>query len=457
MTPRKAVNLRGGGRRAGLLLAVLLLVAPVWGAATAQEANGEQDLPLAEELDLEIIQSPAEPPVDTRWQELLGRGDWIVVKVGSALFGVVYGNGTSPLSPTVFVYYERLLAQAEVHNTSGGLLREGDLVLRTVMAQSFEALWEFRDGNGDGLFHPPRLTDFLTGTEDFPRKFLNLSLDWDLEDLAVVTEGDAPSVNFNVTARNLPYTRTRPAEEVGDGLVSEVTFAFHLRVDRTLETLDVNVYRVVVDETGHPVTPFEFNRTEEVRGVAVNSSFKYDHYLLGWDFADEDSRLALSTALVVGAFTPEKVRRWVDVPFHIEGDTDGEHFDEGRTLNRPLLLTDDQFLFRDEWSRVGHLEWTSDVAVDGAPAQMTFQLHDAGKILHHLFRGFWMVGMFIYPPGDAILHDPGMGAGVFIPVALGDVPFGLGPYLAQLAVVSLAVVGLAVYRFLGRKPGSPPA
>jgi hypothetical protein len=430
------------------LLALLMLASPFAAMAAAQEEP-------ADGRDLQI-------EVSTGVTDRLGGGEWVKIEVGTTIFAVVYGTAdTNPNSPKILVEYERYLGAAEIYNVEEELLGTHPLPVRTFMAQGFEAMFEFADRDGDGLFHvPDSYVDLLLDDFDFPRKALSLRQNWTLEDLVESTNDNRTmtTVTFDISAYDLPYTLVRPEDAMGDGALNQITLSFEVNVDLVEKTLDVPIYKIVIDETRHIITS-ELNRTESVTGVVVDGDFKYDHYIEGWDWGGDDSRLALATGVMVGNFVPEKVARIVHLTFGEHGREDGNEYDDERTVEGPTLITADSMQFEDQWERIGRLRWVSDVEVDGEMMRMSFQLHGVKRIdmrLHDagvLFRGLAFGGAFVYPQGEVIFHDPSLNASVFVPNTATVGPFAaLAPYFIQLGVVTLAIVGLVAFRALRRKP-----
>ncbi|MCJ2532272.1 MAG: hypothetical protein LN413_08265, partial [Candidatus Thermoplasmatota archaeon] len=187
--------------------------------------------------------------------------------------------------------------------------------------------------------------------------------------------------------------------------------------------------------------------------------FKYDHYIQGWDWGGEDSRLALATNVLVGNFVPEPVARIVHLTFGEKARHEGNEVDEERPVDGPTLITADSMKFEDEWERIGRLRWVSEIEVDGELMRMSFQLHRVMPLGMRIaaggafFRGLVFGGAFIYPQGDVIFHDPSLDASVFVPATAEGGPFAaLAPYFIQLGVVTAAIVGLVAYQVVRRKP-----
>ncbi len=430
------------------LLALLMLASPFAAMAAAQEEP-------ADGRDLHV-------EVSTGTTDRLGGGEWVKIEVGKTVFAVIYGTAqTNPNSPKILVEYERYLGAAEIYNSSDVLLGRHPLPVRTFMAQSFEAMFEFADRDGDGLFHvPDSFVDLLLDDFDFPRKALSLKQEWVLENLLEETN-DArtmTTVTFDISAYNLTYNLVRPDDATDDGVLNQITLSFEVNVDLVETTLEVPVYKIVIDETKHIVTSV-IDRTENVTGVVVDGDFKYDHYIQGWDWGGEDSRLALATNVLVGNFVPEPVARILHLTFGPHAREDGNRYDGNRTVDGPTLITADSMQFEDEWERIGRLRWVFDVEVDGELMRMSFQLHRVMPLGMRIaeggafFRGAIFGGAFIYPQGDVIFHDPSLNANVFVPSTSAGGPFAaLAPYFIQLGVVTAAIVGLVAYQVLRRKP-----
>ncbi len=430
------------------LLALFMLASPFAAMAAAQEEP-------ADGRDLQV-------EVSTGVTDRLGGGEWVKITVGKTVFAVVYGTAaTNPNSPKILVEYERYLGAAEIYNAEGELLGTHPLPVRTFLAQSFEGMIEFADRDGDGLFHvPDSLVNVLLDDFDIPRKALSLRQNWVLEDLVNETNDDRTmtTVTFNISAYDLPYTHVRLEDATGDGVLNQITLSFEVNVNLMETTLEMPIYKIVISED-RGIISAEIDRTESVTGIVVDGDFKYDHFIQGWDWGGEDSKLALATHVLVGNFVPEPVARIVHLTFNETARHDGNVTDVERPVDGPTLITADSMLFEDEWLRIGRLRWVSDVEVDGEMMRMSFQLHRVKPLAMRIadggafFRGLLFGGAFVYPQGEVIFHDPSLSANVFVPATAEGGPFAaLAPYFIQLGVVTAAIVGLVAYQVLRRKP-----
>jgi hypothetical protein len=190
------------------------------------------------------------------------------------------------------------------------------------------------------------------------------------------------------------------------------------------------------------------NRT--YTGPAIEVAFKYDHIFQGWDFAAEDSRLAMRTHLMFGTKVSERLFDFLQLQFHPRAADDGGHVEDGG-VSSPTLITTDRLVFADEWTRVGHLKWISDVTVDGTEETMAFHVLGSRKVdrVGGFFPGLMVVGAFVYPQGSTIVHDPELAMSASFPTTEALRLFPLGLVVAQAVVAVAAVAGAMVYRYLG--------
>ncbi|MDX1534424.1 MAG: hypothetical protein R3291_02255, partial [Thermoplasmata archaeon] len=137
------------------LLALLMLASPFAAIAAAEEHEIVIDRDLAVE-------------VTTGSTDRFGGGDWIRIDVGSTTFAVLYGNESNPNNPRMVAEYDRYLGAAEVYNETGEVIHSlTPLPVRTILAQSFDFMLEFKDADDDNLVHIPRELspiDILTGS-----------------------------------------------------------------------------------------------------------------------------------------------------------------------------------------------------------------------------------------------------------------------------------------------------
>lgn len=427
---------------AALVMAAVLLV-PLGLLGTAEAAPTDRDLTTV------VI-----GPVST---DRFGGGDLVAVKAGDALFGVRYGTTVHPNDIVIFAEYKRFLGGAEIVDGQGNYLATRGIPVYTVLGQSLSHFIEFRHVDARDEYDLLSLERHLPPlTPNVPVKALSLETAWQLRDLTNVTVDGTTYVNFTVFATDLRYTHIADNTSLGDEMLNLVAFTFHLTVDVRERSARIPWYRVMVDDGNrYGIERVEFLGYRNVTGPAIAMGAKYDHRIEGWDFAYSGDRLALVTHLIVGNFIPERTAEFIHEAYGRDRAVDENHtrLGDATMLNdtapaRPRLFPWDRVFFDDDYTRIGRFEWATNVTVDGAPMQMTFNLQGGGRILlrhgNGIFVGFWLLGAFVYPAGQVIVHDP-----VMATEGLLDIPSGvnltpLTILAAQLAVVAVAV-GPALY------------
>lgn len=404
------------------------------------------------------------PVLETGTTDRFHGGDWIAVRAGDARVGVVYGTTEYPNKVYVFAEYKRFLGGVDIYGSRGEYLATRNLPVYTIFGQSMDGLIEFEDRDGNGTLNFHALND--TRLNDVPVKATRLVTAWSATEPTTEAVGDTTWVNFTVYTENVGYglvwDRVQHRIRLGtpaDGAVERLAFTFHLRINIREFSGEVPWWQITVEE-GPPyvVTGIERIENKTFSGEAVAMGAKYDHAIEGWDFASPDNLLALETRAFVGYYVPDRVGRFLHFAYHTNA-TDGGEFRQRETdmyAERPTPLTRDVVYFDDNWDRVGRLLWESNVTVDGVDKTMLFQVQGGEAFpagpREALFRGFAIIGAFIYPAGASIFHDPALEATSFLwyfPGALNLTP--LTVLAIQVAIAGIAMGAAALVRARGRR------
>lgn len=402
------------------------------------------------------------PSVVQGTTDRFGGGDYVAVKAGNTLFGVVYGIPGNENSLTLFADYKRYIAGVDFYDAQGNYLRTSGVPVWTVFAQSFDRMVEFRDIDGNHRFDVRQLND--TGsTADMPVKGLSLVKAWTLSGLTQENVSGALLANFTLGISNVHYTwvwsdmlrRPVPAPQ-SLGTVNLIAFTFHIRVGVEDATARVPWFNVtIIGGDQRRETQRSFAGYRDFSGQKVNMTVKDHHEIQGWDFAHDDSNLLLETRLVYGYVLPrETLRKYLPprvdgskpIVRALEGDTQGGGEianDSGALRETPTAVPTRNhrgtITFADDWDRIGRFTWTSNVSVDGQNEDMYFQVHGGGMFAfqyqHATFVGLAVVGAFVYPAGTTIIHDPAFDATSY--------EFGI-PSITNLSPVSILALQLIV-------------
>ncbi|MDI6707632.1 MAG: hypothetical protein QME47_00845 [Candidatus Thermoplasmatota archaeon] len=418
--------------------------------------------------------------------DLFGGGDLIAIKMKDALFGVVYGNETNNNSIVIFAITKRYLGAAEVYDEEGNFKGKHPIPILTIFAQRLAFLLEFRAPRAEAeaveiadfyspLYHP------IYGRPQ-PVKAVTLNRTWELERLTM--DNESFIWNFTLRATNLSYDRVWPEHEYNEGdKLEKLEFTFH--VNATVEEINITApwYNVTVGYGR--VLDSEFLRNESYNGTSITATFKYDHYVEGWDFSYNTSKLALETHLLLGCHISPAAASWIREQFidrvggrgfgrcMLRENAEGEVEEEINATtafgfrDRPRIIPKgrDKIRFEDNWYRIGMFRWVSNITVwdnetsEPYEAPIFFQLHGGKPILpgdvrpglKGIFFGFLAKGAFIYPQGYKLYHDPEFSASALfydiIPVKAPSL-FNLLPleiikaHLIETAVAILAVCAL---------------
>jgi hypothetical protein len=125
----------------------------------------------------------------------------------------------------------------------------------------------------------------------------------------------------------------------------------------------------------------------------------------------------------------------------------------GYTL-RPELLSHRSIEIDDSWERVGRFSWTNNVTVDGKEMQMHAQIQGGIRIQIRMrgldFRGFNLIGGFVYPGGTEIYHDPEVSGEAFTDIGTAStsengLPITYMLMLSAIGIIGIASIGSAYY------------
>jgi hypothetical protein len=235
-------------------------------------------------------------------------------------------------------------------------------------------------------------------------------------------------------------------------------------------------YKVTVDSGNHEsIIKSEFSRSKDYVGTAVNTDFKFDHLIQGWDYSGGDGTVLINHGFFANLI-PEKVEEWVSEQFMDDikggGKAEYEAFDptqqdalgavvtnaseeedvNGDGIVDAKIVEKDMIRFSDNWQQVGELTWVSDVEVDGKNENVTYQVHggqpfeDRDKDGNQL-TGFIIQGGYIYPAGANIYHDPSLVAIALLfelVPGLNLLPGNIVGGQLLLALMATVVVGITV-------------
>ncbi len=403
---------------------------------------------------------------------MLNGGDWVAVKAGDVVYGVVYGTSSNPNNIYLFTDQKRYIGGADVFDENGDFLRSQGVPLDLIFATKLVNVVEFKDMNGDNLFDL-RWMHNMSGLGDRPVKAASLNLPWTMTNLQEQANANVTTVNFTLTATNVPYTWVWPNSTMhprlgmqSDGSVAEIAFTCHIKFSVENTTIvGVPWYNVTV-KNGEPVNS-TFEGRRNYTSDVLNGTIKYDQSIQGWDFASNSDRLAVEVGIIAGVHAngavAEKLRERYE-QMNCEMNGTGVADSRGNGPLTPILARDALHL-RNEWERIGNISWASNVTVDGQQEQMIFQVQNGGAYSfsneNSAFVGFMVIGAFIYPAGNSIFHDPQFqSTATTLVIGTTSTAFPKATVFIQLVVVILGLalaVAAGIFLKMNINKKRPPA
>jgi len=413
-----------------------------------------------------------------------GGGDYFYVKFGSdAAFGVVWGTDANVNNLYFVAIKARYLGMAQVYDSEDNLVSKNETIkIWTLYAVKLEDLLEFNDTNGNGLLQGHRVYQNGNFTGDYVHwepmfKKVDLKTAWEQSTVTDSQTDDTRTWSFDLTAKDLPYV---PLDNytgaTGDDRLNNLTLTFHLSA-RLMQVDNVSLpqWRITVQRgmMGNMMWFTDVNRLEDMRvsGQTVAYNVKWDQMISGWDYdsADANPSLLMEFGAIVGNVIPSGMAVWMgmtmiramnEAGIMTCASSTGDVAVDGATgtYSTPRPLASPRMTFGGDRTRIGALEWVSNVSVDGNQMLLHAQIMGGVPVWGigangAVFMGFAVLGGITYPGGDLIVHDPTFSSEAFV---IGDGSSGLpGVLLLVAAMVAFIVVIVAVALVLtdNKKPG----
>ncbi len=383
---------------------------------------------------------------------VFGGGNYVAVKSNGTFVGVLYGSGEHPNSVKIITKTIRYAGGVHIYDRNGHLKDSKVLKYESIIGQSFNYIWEFKDTNNNGSFDA-QITDMngtLGESEDTVLKGISLYGIWNLEGFQVTNiSSNETRIDFTVYQDNISYAKVFNSSYMGDGVVNRVAIHFHI----TVKLMHVNVTGFPW-YTYRPTQGISLEERKNYSGDVVVFQIKYDKDIQGWDHAP-DSKLAVGNNIFFGVAGNDKVVRMVIHRFggcraRVGNDTYGNN----TTPPKRFFHHSGRVIFTEvaDWQRVGKFVWESNVTVDGTNRTAYYQIRGGEKIYRWFdHRAIAMVvfnGLLIYPAGNQVFQDP------LLEIDQMYIDFGIQKILPTglIAIAGLAtVVVVAVGAFLYTK------
>ncbi len=418
-----------------------------------------------------------------------GGGKYFFVKFGQdAAFGLIWGSNDTPNNIYFVAMKARYLGMAQVYDNEGNALaRNVTLKIYTIYAVKLEDILEFNDSNGDGVLQGHRVytngnfTGDYIHTEDI-YKSVSLNTSWAQSAVATSETNDSRTWTFSLTATNLPYiAQDNYTGASGDDKLNTLSFTFHLTASMAqLDNATLPQWRITATRGmmgGMWSTGVQAMPDMVLSAKMISYHVKWDQLIQGWDYDAKDSnpKLLMEFGAIIGNYVPAQLAMaWMQMALVqnmreagrcVGSGPSGAVDVDGNTgmMAAPRMLSSPMLTFGGERTRIGALQWVTNVSVDGNTSHMHAQVMGGVPILSMklsgyqagaIFAGFAILGGLTFPGGELIQHDP-----TFSTDALADVgktaprlPLGILGVVALVAVI-VVIVLLVVALTTGKKPG----
>ena len=309
------------GLRWGVILALSIVVLMMSSSmAIAQDASITEP---GQEIDYtrELIE------VDKNIEE--GK---ISLKLGEAEMFVSYGNGRIILASIQTKY----MGIADIYDDDNhGFKSRVGIPTKTVFFQSLIGAGEYVDANENGLFDVtgPKVAGTIEELEDEHVSHEELlkwvdynDVTWSLSEWNQIGNGNEVNINFVITSSQINYNND---SQILDGQVIEsISYIFHVTtVEEEIHVEAVPHYEVFARQDaafGDRIDSSELITETNVTGHVLNSTWKYDQVIDGWDIATDsdgntrnDTRLVVLTQMSYGVTMHSMVAEWMKEQFGV--------------------------------------------------------------------------------------------------------------------------------------------
>ncbi len=314
-------DIKNGMRRGAILALSLVALMMTSGLAIAQNApvDGAPDTRPGEDIDYTRENIVIEQDLEN--------GE-ILLKLGEARMLVNYGDGRIQFA-TIQTKY---MGIADVYDDHRGFDKRVGIPVETIFWQRLIGVVEYADQNDNGIFdvHGPKvagtldeLSDSLVSHEPMVKWVDYDNVEWTLTQWHQQQNGNEVDITFVLGATDIPYDTNHG--QITNKRVERLAYIFHVTtVEEEIVVEAVPHYRIMADENGSPGDQIDDSRLlahTNVTGHVLNSTWKYDQLIQGWDVAivdgaeRNDTRLVVLTEMAYGVHMSDAVGEWIREEF----------------------------------------------------------------------------------------------------------------------------------------------
>ena len=418
----------------------------------------------------------------------LGGGDYFFVKFGTdAAFGIVWGTEQNENNVYFVAIKARYLGMAQVYDGDGNLVAGNHTVkIYTLYAVKLADMLEFDDLNDNGVLPYHRVYSNYNFTGEYVTyepvyKKVDLKTAWEKSPVQYDETEETREWSFDLSAKDLAYTYLNSSTDtdIGDNKLNNFTLTFHLEAKMMqVDNATLPQWRITVERgpLGKAWWFTDADRLEDIQvsGKIFTYNVKWDQTIEGWDYdpSNANPTLLMEVESLVGNWIPSGVMTWMNMytvramneygyMSYREDSGEVDVDDTTGTWMTPRTLSSPRLTFGGEKTRIGALEWVSNVTVDGSQGQVHAQIM-AGVPVWAVarngatFAGFAVLSAMTFPGGALIVHDPTFSSEAFVDVD-GEEPNLVGLFaLIGIGIAVVVVIAVLLVVTMGKKPGQKP-
>ena len=272
--------------------------------------------------------APGEDIDYTREQIVVERDDaegTVKLKLGESAMYVDYGDGRISFTAT----QTRYLGIADVYHQRQGFDKRVGIPAQTIFYQQLLGIIEYTDENDNGLFdvHGGKVAGTLDElgdtlvTHEPMQKWVDFDdVQWTLSSWREHGTENNRQFEFVLSATDVPYSSTNGSDT--SETVDRIAYIFRVTThEEQVSIRAVPHYRVMssnTSDTNIHITNSELVGHTNVTGTVLNSTWKYDQAIEGWDVATDsngeernDTRLVVLTEMGFGVHLKKDVGAWM--------------------------------------------------------------------------------------------------------------------------------------------------
>ena len=303
--------MRTGRTTAAILMMSLMLIA-------IPSATAEQIVDSAEDKVIDYTNERIEIVLDEDEGELK-------MILGNSRMHLEWGVEGDPGAISLLTAQTHYMGVADAYGDDGHFKKRIGIPMHTMFYQKLDGILEYEDSNGDGLFNVrgqglAGTLDDMKGrdleTEPIAKWVDFREVSWEMTDFSQSCSNNTCEIVFILESSNLQYDL---ADNDSDEQLDLVRYIFRVNTqEKTLEVENMPHYQVKYHKAGDEkakIDKSEQRGTKNVTANVLNSVWKYDQVINGWDASSNDSRLMTIVEYGMGAYMSETVADWAKEQF----------------------------------------------------------------------------------------------------------------------------------------------